>query len=318
MRSSMRRSTRRREEPADSLELLLDAVCNMFGTIVFIALVAALLAITRSGSSAEDSLLEIGQERERQLAELERLAQQLERDLERYPAPEIDGGLVESEEKVLAAAGEIARRRALIERYRETAEAAKEELENLGARIDPLRDEVKRLDAAVAAAERAKSRPLRTPFAQEVELDEFVILIWQDRLYPICDLRNRSSNRCEWLRAWHPVHTVPSSCSTPIFVCGFGGIDVQREILLRSEAGIEIGPSGALAANRAFAELVASLDRSSDLVSFVVATDSFGSFSAAKQAFLELGFSYTVAPLAETSRLPRFRDSWIDGRPQGF
>ena len=40
---------------------------------------------------------------------------------------------------MLAAAGEIARRRELIERYRETAAAAKEELENLGARIDPLR-----------------------------------------------------------------------------------------------------------------------------------------------------------------------------------
>ncbi len=314
----MSRPTRRREEPADSLELLLDAVCNMFGTIVFIALVAALLAITRSGASADESLLEIGRERERQLAELEDLAQRLEKDLERYPAPEIDGGVAESEEKVLAAAGEIARRRELIERYRETAEAAKEELENLGARIDPLREEVKRLDAAVAAAERAKSRPLRTPFAQEVELNEFVVVLWQGRLYPICDLRQRSPNRCEWLRAWHPVHTVPASCATPVFVCGFGGIDVQREILLRSDAGIEIGPPGALAANRAFVEFVASLDRSSDLISFVVATDSFGSFSAAKQAFLDLGFSYSVAPLAESARLPRFRDSWIDGRPQGF
>ena len=33
--------SRRRSEGDDSLELLLDPICNMFGTIMFVALIAA-------------------------------------------------------------------------------------------------------------------------------------------------------------------------------------------------------------------------------------------------------------------------------------
>ncbi|MBT4768856.1 MAG: hypothetical protein HOO04_10925, partial [Phycisphaerae bacterium] len=38
---------RRRESPESSLDLLLDTICNMFGMIIFIAVLAAVLASAR-------------------------------------------------------------------------------------------------------------------------------------------------------------------------------------------------------------------------------------------------------------------------------
>ena len=47
---------RRRDAPDDSLELLLDPICNMFGTIMFVALIAALLALSRSSEVVAEAV----------------------------------------------------------------------------------------------------------------------------------------------------------------------------------------------------------------------------------------------------------------------
>ena len=56
---------RARRESDDSLDLLLDTICNMFGTIIFVALIAALLALSSTAGRTETSLASIDVERDR-------------------------------------------------------------------------------------------------------------------------------------------------------------------------------------------------------------------------------------------------------------
>ena len=70
----------------DSLELLLDTICNMFGTIIFVALIAALLALTSTTGRTESSLASIDVERDQQLETLVARAAELEEELAKLPA----------------------------------------------------------------------------------------------------------------------------------------------------------------------------------------------------------------------------------------
>jgi release factor glutamine methyltransferase len=57
---------RRHAAPDDSLELLLDPICNMFGTIMFVALISALLVLSRSGDVVAEAV-ELARENARRL-----------------------------------------------------------------------------------------------------------------------------------------------------------------------------------------------------------------------------------------------------------
>ena len=55
------RTTRRRDsEGSDGLELLLDTICNVFGGIVFIAILVALLTSARNSDVRREQLPEPG------------------------------------------------------------------------------------------------------------------------------------------------------------------------------------------------------------------------------------------------------------------
>lgn len=309
----MRRS---RGEMDDSLELLLDPICNMFGTIMFVALIAALLALTKSGIAVTEAVSAAERRIESRSRQLEDRAVELERELSQLPAGEeraLDDAAAERMERAL---GEIARREEIVERYRGTIGMTRENLKDAAMQIAPMREEIDRLRESLEAARRAKDRSLRTPIEREVGLFEYTLILWQDRLYAVCDLRTRPSDACEWLRAWNPDHVVVSRCSTPIFECTRVKIHITRAIALREGAGIEVRDLDSLRRDPAFAELLRTLDPAEDLIGFVVAPDSFDTFAIVKEAFLSAGFTYSVEPCEQT--LPVYRDAWIPGHPRGL
>lgn len=309
-------SRRRRAGSDDSLELLLDPICNMFGTIMFVALIAALLALSRSSEVVAEAVSAAERRRESTSAQLEARAAELEAMLQTLPAGdgrELDAAAADRVERAL---GEIARRERLIERYQETVEAARRDVDDVASRVEPMRDELERVREARDAARRAKDRQVRTPLEREVNLFEYTIVLWQDRLYAICDLSTRPRDACEWLRAWHPRHVVPERCATPVFQCSRVKIHIVRTIMLREGGGIPIGDAASLRANPEFAALLATLDPSEDLIGLVVSPESFDSFAAVKEAFLSAGFIYSVEPCEQA--LPSYRDAWIPGNPRGL
>ncbi len=303
------------EDPVDSLELLLDTICDMFGLMMFVALISALLALSAQSRKSDESLAVVDAERERQVAELKIRSEELEAELSQYPAPAPDQQFEEAEERMVRTLGEIERRQMLIAQYAEALASLRTSRENVDAQLDPLREEIGRLDDAVAFAEKVRNRKMRTPLEREVKLDQYVIVVWQDRLYPLCDWSNRSLNGCDRLKQWNDRFVYAARCSA-VGHCGGKQTNLKRSIPLREDHGIPVRDLAQLRANPEFQALLHSLRNSEDLVSFDVAVDSFDTIAVAKEAFVAAGFNYclgvTVAPL------PTFEDSWISGLPSSF
>lgn len=308
--------SRRHHEPDDSLELLLDPICNMFGTIMFVALIAALLALTRSGVVVSDAVSAMEREQASAVSQMQGRATELERTLSTLPAGEgreLDQAAADRVERAL---GEVARREVLIERYQDTVKTARENMDDVASQVEPMRTELMRVRDAVEAARRSKDRQVRTPLEREVSLFEFTVVVWNDQLFAICDLTTRPRDACEWLRCWNQKHVVPARCTTPVFECSRVNIHIARSIMLREGAGIKIGDIEALRSNPEFIALLKTLDPATDLIGMVVAPDSFDAFAVVKDAFLSAGFNYSVEPCEQ--QLPVYKDAWIPGNPRGL
>lgn len=308
--------SRRHHEPDDSLELLLDPICNMFGTIMFVALIAALLALTRSGVVVSDAVSAMEREQASAVSQMQGRATELERTLSTLPAGEgreLDQAAADRVERAL---GEVARREVLIERYQDTVKTARENMDDVASQVEPMRTELTRVRDAVEAARRSKDRQVRTPLEREVSLFEFTVVVWNDQLFAICDLTTRPRDACEWLRCWNQKHVVPARCTTPVFECSRVNIHIARSIMLREGAGIKIGDIEALRSNPEFIALLKTLDPATDLIGMVVAPDSFDAFAVVKDAFLSAGFNYSVEPCEQ--QLPVYKDAWIPGNPRGL
>jgi len=308
--------SRRHHEPDDSLELLLDPICNMFGTIMFVALIAALLALTRSGVVVSDAVSAMEREQASAVSQMQGRATELERTLSTLPAGEgreLDQAAADRVERAL---GEVARREVLIERYQDTVKTARENMDDVASQVEPMRTELMRVRDAVEAARRSKDRQVRTPLEREVSLFEFTVVVWNDQLFAICDLTTRPRDACEWLRCWNQKHVVPARCTTPVFECSRVNIHIARSIMLREGAGIKIGDIEALRKNPEFIALLKTLDPATDLIGMVVAPDSFDAFAVVKDAFLSAGFNYSVEPCEQ--QLPVYKDAWIPGNPRGL
>ena len=308
--------SRRHHEPDDSLELLLDPICNMFGTIMFVALIAALLALTRSGVVVSDAVSAMEREQASAVSQMEGRATELERTLSTLPAGEgreLDQAAADRVERAL---GEVARREVLIERYQDTVKTARENMDDVASQVEPMRTELMRVRDAVEAARRSKDRQVRTPLEREVSLFEFTVVVWNDQLFAICDLTTRPRDACEWLRCWNQKHVVPARCTTPVFECSRVNIHIARSIMLREGAGIKIGDIEALRKNPEFIALLKTLDPATDLIGMVVAPDSFDAFAVVKDAFLSAGFNYSVEPCEQ--QLPVYKDAWVPGNPRGL
>ena len=308
--------SRRHHEPDDSLELLLDPICNMFGTIMFVALIAALLALTRSGVVVSDAVSAMEREQASAVSQMEGRATELERTLSTLPAGEgreLDQAAADRVERAL---GEVARREVLIERYQDTVKTARENMDDVASQVEPMRTELTRVRDALEAARRSKDRQVRTPLEREVSLFEFTVVVWNDQLFAICDLTTRPRDACEWLRCWNQKHVVPARCTTPVFECSRVNIHIARSIMLREGAGIKIGDIEALRNNPDFIALLKTLDPATDLIGMVVAPDSFDAFAVVKDVFLSAGFNYSVEPCEQ--QLPVYKDAWIPGNPRGL
>ena len=308
--------SRRHHEPDDSLELLLDPICNMFGTIMFVALIAALLALTRSGVVVSDAVSAMEREQASAVSQMEGRATELERTLSTLPAGEGRDLDQAAADRVEHALGEVARREVLIERYQDTVKTARENMDDVASQVEPMRTELTRVRDAVEAARRSKDRQVRTPLEREVSLFEFTVVVWNDQLFAICDLTTRPRDACEWLRCWNQKHVVPARCTTPVFECSRVNIHIARSIMLREGAGIKIGDIEALRNNPDFIALLKTLDPATDLIGMVVAPDSFDAFAVVKDVFLSAGFNYSVEPCEQ--QLPVYKDAWIPGNPRGL
>ncbi|MSR42348.1 MAG: hypothetical protein EXS10_10705 [Phycisphaerales bacterium] len=299
----------------DSLELLLDTICNMFGTIIFVALIASLLAMTSTRLVVDSSLDAVESERRRALSSIRVRADELDRELAKLPAG--DDAEVEEEaiDRTVQAIAEIERRQELIDQYTSAIERSRLSLDAVAEQAQPLREEIARLDSALESTRVAQQRTMRTPLERELGLHTYIIVLWHDQLYAVCDWSKRDPDPCERFRQWNASYVVPSKCSTPRFECD-DELSIHRIVMLREGAGIPIKDALSLRTNPGFIEILRTLDPARDLIGFAVAPDSFDTFAIVKAEILSAGFNYNLDPCSDP--LPIYRDSWMRGRARGL
>jgi hypothetical protein len=307
----------------DSLGLLLDTVCNMFGIFIFAALIVAVIAMTRSTQIIErvdvpaDAVLAT-----QQILSTEEALQNLHKRLE-----EVRGGRTaqlarrahEAATQVEAAANEIVNRKATLADYEHRLKHDSEFLANLHAEIPKLRDEIARSEDAIRQARQLKEIETRTPLRRALEgrvpvqvvLHEgraFILNAWWDHIGP-------QHHPCDIWCNWNAQAVNASASSCRVVKCDRGGeIEIHRRVLLVSGGGIEAKTPLALSADPTWIRFLQSLDPKRHVVSLRCTTTGFDAFGPVRGAIVNRGIPYNVEP----ARLdPFYSDSIVEGTPIG-
>jgi hypothetical protein len=315
--------SRRRRGAADdggSLELLLDPICNMFGTIMFVMLIAAIMAMAKASEVTAEGMRKAAAATTvpADSTVLRQDITELERRLAELPSAKVDPTVAERTEEVEQAMGEIARRRALLAAYQRSVEAAGRDLSTMSEMLQPLEAAIARLEEDIKLARESKSRAARPPIERMITQRAFTVVVWGDRLYAVCRFPPgpRPRERCEWYSLWHPQHTVVTRCLVPVRDCTRGQERIERDVVLNAGQGIDLTAGAAVESDPAFLDLLATLDPKKDFIDFEVAPDSFDSFFLAKRLFVDRGFEHAVS--VNTQPLPQYRDVIIPGQPRGL
>lgn len=307
----------------DSLNLLLDTVCNMFGIFVFSALVVAIMSITRTTQVLAESEprrpgAETLQRLESARATVDALA--VERERQRSSRGQLfsDRAAVAGGRRKEAEAA-VADRRRTKAQYDAQIKDIDRFLADLPATVASLREEIASLEDAVRRARSLKEVEARTPLRRALEgrvpvqvvLDgqrAYILNNWWDHVGPgehPCD------TWCDWNRS--AVDADSAECVVVSCVRG-GAIEIHRTVRLRSGGGIPADSAEGLARDPGWKRFLVSLDPSRHVVSLRSTKDGFRAFGAVRGSIVSHGIPYNVEPI----RLdPFYRDSIIEGTPVG-
>lgn len=297
--------SRRTQEQPDSLEMLLDTMCNTFGGIILIALLIALLAretkvkaaatravtesevmLQRRITSVEQDLREARarqtaleqQTRESTQADLFRLVEQREQlrqlsagltELLRNSQSRLDAGPVANSSQVEEAIHQM------LQRVSET-EQRQTEARNLQASLQTKQREQRRTlqqdSNRLAQALAPRVQRLRLPREHETTKTHLYMIVRHGRLYPLYIFRNdnpeRNTNSLRWIEESPTVRRVEPLPTL--------GAPVTTE--------------------NALSPFFRQYPADNLYLVFQVYEDSFAAFNTAKAAAVTLGFEYTWQP----------------------
>ena len=246
--------SRRRQQRQDSLDLLLDTMCNTFGGIIMIALLIALLSRDASSESAATETLQ------RQLQSIEQQtteAQQLQQRLQvSEPNTTATFELLTQRDEVRRRI-EVARQ---VIQSNNTALAAMPQIdpaetERLVAQLQAKTNEVQTLQQQIDREMQVRQRALRLPRERATGKKTYYFIVRFGRIYPVHAMREGrrelNTQTLDWSR------TAGGETATPKAGLGF---DVPT-----------------------FARLFAEIPPQTYSIHFIVYNDSFPMFLAARQ-----------------------------------
>ena len=289
---------RRRDRSAgDPLDLLLDTICNLFGVVIFVAILAALLAGRPDLPEPPD--MATNTPGEVKILEVE--------SVERVNA---DRGISTGE-------AEVTRRRERIENLKVQLDRLSSETAEAASVASMLQAENEALELELRAETDAKDVRLRTPRQRELaEMLPAQIIISNRRAYVVNDWSrvsrgNRIAERCVGWTTWNP-DAVQANASTAIVHHCFraGGQDIERTIRLRADGGVPIVSVNALQRNPQWKREIGWFDKDDFIISLKVAPDSFEEFSLIRGALAARGFQYDVEVIP---RGPVYKDRLLEG-----
>ena len=292
--------SRRREEQASSLDLLLGPMCNTFGGILFIAILLVILSHAAGSAVVDEKQRADRARRELQVteqnAELVRLQQEalnLSRILQQHPPTTTNAlppvipfvalqGMQASNAVILT---DVEQQRLNLMQLRQEADQLKKAMENRFATKTDLERQLAQLDKQVQTASKKEVRTLRLPRLHTIRKHTVFMALKGGRLYPVTDI----SRANEWHRGYDTTHVTVESGPH------------HETISLRPALGQHI-ESGA-ERDGIFQQMLANVDAKSEYISFMVEPDSYAEFNYVKNIAIKAGFEYMWSPSEGSIRI---------------
>lgn len=288
---------RRSSAKADSLELLLDTICNTFGGVLFMAIMVVILLQMSGGGSASQSsaeevspqtFVELGSRLKQLAAEIKSFeaVQENQRRMTEQFAPEAIRNLIKTRND--KGREEETRRKLRNELLTANAERkgeiqkTREEIRKLQEDLKKLRDQNRELQLRIERERASRAKTIRLPVAHSAALKSEVALILRyGRMY-----------------VWHRYDadgTRQGLNEEDFVIVG----EEHGHLVTRPKptAGIAVGSTPE--AREALRRRLQSFSPRASYLAVVVRPDSFHSFSLLRDCMVELGFEYRLSPQEE-------------------
>lgn len=309
---------RRREDESDGLDLLLDAICNIFGLFIFVAMLVALLVSVRGTEAKPDEAPPATEALVSSSAsEIESLEARIASfDLASLEAEDeaIEGG----RESLEAAELELLRREASLEAIRSRLAELEQRREARGEDRPKLEAEIRRLEEEIASVRETRDVTVRTPRRRELSgRVPAQLVLWRGRAYLLNDWSMPDAHPCDSWTTWNDQAVDAARSEAIIHYCWrAGGQHIDRAAYLRRDGGVEVPEGGAavLERSREWRRSLAGLDPSRHVVSIKADADSFEAFAAVRAALARRGFLYDVAPVRIEPATGLYQDTILEGR----
>ncbi len=290
---------RANKKKSDSMDLLLDTICNTFGGVLFIALLVVMLVQTSPAARDQNSQPAAPGETERLVRELEAVTDELARlkaarsgqlrTLASLAPAEVRQLLEDRrkrEEVLESLNGVKAGLESLVSNVAEGLSTARAAAESAKVDLRQAESEVDRLEKELAAAKAAKVKELRTPVAMPPGgRQEIQFVVQYGRLYIWHQYDSRWNRR---------------GLNTEDFLV-IKSTSEGLETTPRPTRGTPIADSPQLRAD--LARMLRRFDSSRHYLAFAVRPDSYDDFEIARDVAIELGFEYRLYPLGSQASL---------------
>ena len=315
------------DDSSDALDTFLDTVCNLFGIIIFLAMMIVILASTTSQEITDERASQISDLEQDLLAGLEERHDELDDRLDAYLQHD---GLAETrildeiELNTAEAREEIDRRKAIIAAYDARIAGGSEELRTLADSLETLQQEVEELKQQNAAADQLSNRKLRTPRVTQVDTWPVTLIIVNGRLYEPNDWQGRikrgvlePGDWCLAMKSWRAADVDINQSSVTGDCYRSGASSLDRTIQLKEGGGIPISMDRPLNTNPAWLALKQRYKPKLQHVIIWVAPNSFAEFGLVRAALAEQGFRYNIRHASPTfSDTLLHKDGFIAGQPE--
>ena len=289
---------RRKATFDDPLDLLLDTVCNLFGVIIFVAILAALL----SGPPTEAVQVASGA-----VIDAETIVVEIENPEAARAIKSISAGQQELENRRLQAL----QLESILQNLKDDSYQSDKLAVQLSAELESL-------EIQLRAETEAKQVTLRTPRSREIaEMVPVQIVISAGQAYVVNDWSGISPqhaipDRCDGWTAWNEEavdvgrsnYIIHSQCWRA------GGQDIERFIWLLPGGGVPIHGAASLHANPRWLREIRWFHPDHHIISLQVAPDSFEEYAAIRGDIAARGFHYDVEVIPAG---PLFHDRLMEG-----
>ena len=283
---------RRHSDRADSMDLLLDTICNVFGGIIFIAILVAILTSDRTERVAEDarSALAAAQQQRRAVAmqdrigELEAAIAQMEQTAEVIATPEGERRadvLERIEQQRRDARGRRDEARTWLETFEEATELRLDQFE---AQLADEQQRLGELEAQLEAVMQQQTIEARLPYERRTARRQVLLLVHSERLFVVPLGLNEAALRSRGLDGHVRIRSIGGGLAR-------GG---GEAVTPRSGGGVAL--DGDFTGHDDVRRLFEIANPRRDFFDIYVTPDSFGAFQRLRRELARRGYRYNVEP----------------------